>query len=59
MADLSPVLHPVARVVIAHHLLVCVCILARNRQTFHIHARYLQFSDRRFNLRVGVIYSNN
>ena len=52
---LTPALHPVAGIVVTHHVLFRVVVFADNRELLHVKPRFLEFPDRALGLGMGVV----
>jgi len=53
-AEFAPFLHPIADVIVAHHVLIGLVILADDGQLCHIHSRPLKFLHRLLSVRMRV-----
>ena len=58
-ANFAPILHAVARVVVAHRMLICVVSLPNNRQFLHVDSAALKLLHRLVRFRMRAIHRDN
>ena len=51
----APGLHPIGDIVVADHVLLGVIVPPDDRQFLHVESGFLQFPDRRFGVRMGLV----